>query len=225
MKAIVPIGGLAAMLMIAAVGFAQDSKPAEIITAGHHLAKVLDKMDVEHRWLSETPVKWRTGEPLERKVEDGKHHTHCSAFVAAAAAELGIYVLRPPQHSSTMLADAQYDWLQGDGRKEGWQPVATALAAQQRANRGELVIAVYKERDPKKPGHAAIVRPSTKSEAKIREEGPQIIQAGMENHASTSLKDGFKHHPAAFRDNLIRFYSHAVPKEPESEEKSKAKKQ
>jgi hypothetical protein len=124
-----------------------------------------------------------------------------------------------------MLADAQYDWLHGDGKKEGWQPVATTLAAQQRANRGDLVIAVYKERDPTKPGHAAIVRPSTKSEAKIREEGPQIIQAGMENHASTSLREGFKHHPTAFRDNLIRFYSHTVPKEPEATEKSEAKEQ
>jgi hypothetical protein len=225
MKAIRPIIVCATIFLLAAVGFAQESKPIEITAAGRHLAKVLDKMDVEHRWLSEKPVKWRTGEPLDRKVEDNKHHTHCSAFVAAAAAELGIYILRPPQHSSTMLADAQFDWLPAEGRKEGWQPVATALAAQQSANRGDLVVAIYKDRDPKKPGHAAIVRPSAKSEVKIREEGPQIIQAGMENHASASLKEGFKHHPAAFRDNLIRFYSHPVPAKQDAETDDKAKKE
>ena len=211
MKAIHPVHVFAAISLLAAAGSAQETKSIEITPAGRHLAKVLDQMDVEHRWLSEKPVKWRTGEPLNRKVEDNKHHTHCSAFVAAAAAELGIYILRPPQHSSTMLADAQYDWLQGAGRKEGWQPVATALESQQLANRGELVVAIYKDRDPKKPGHAALVRPSTKREAKIREEVPQIIQAGMENHASTNLNEGFKHHPAAFRDNLIRFYAHSIP--------------
>ena len=47
--------------------------------------------------------------------------------------------------------------------------------------------------------------------AKIHEEGPQIIQAGAANHASTSLKEGFKNHKAAFADGLIRFYAHALP--------------
>jgi hypothetical protein len=223
MKAILSISVFVALFLLASAVSAQESKPDEITAAGRHLAKVLDQMDVEHHWLAETPVKWRTGEPLDRKVEDNKHHTHCSAFVAAAAAELGIYILRPPQHSSTMLADAQYDWLREEGKKEGWRPVATALESQQLANRGNLVVAIYKERDPQKPGHAAIVRPSTKSAAKIREEGPQIIQAGMTNYISTSLKEGFKHHPAAFRDNLIRFYAHPVPAKKDAEKTGKAK--
>ena len=223
MKTVLSVGAFAAALFLAVRAVAQESKPGEITAAGKHLTKVLDQMDVEHRWLSERPVKWRTGEPLDKKVEDNKHHTHCSAFVAATAAELGIYILRPPQHSSMMLADAQYDWLHGEGKNEGWQPVATGLEAQQLANRGNLVVAVYKDRDPEKPGHVAIVRPSTKSESKIREEGPQIIQAGMENHASTSLREGFKHHPATFRDNLIRFYSHAVPAKHDAESAGKTK--
>ena len=60
-------------------------------------------------------------------------------------------------------------------------------------------------------GHIAIVRPSTKSEATIQAEGPQVIQAGLENHASTSLKEGFKHHRAAFREGQIRYFAHPLP--------------
>jgi hypothetical protein len=116
-----------------------------------------------------------------------------------------------------MLANAQYDWLDGEGRREGWTPVATGREAQQFANRGCLVVAVYKESDPKRPGHIAIVRPNAKSEAKIHEEGPQIIQAGRDNHASTSLKEGFKHHRAAFRDDQIRFFAHPIPARQESQ--------
>jgi hypothetical protein len=224
MRAILPVGAMAGALLLLTAAAAQEPKPGEITAAGQHLAKALDQMDVEHRWLVASPVKWRTGEPLEGKTADGKHHTHCSAFAAAAAAELGIYLLRPPQHSSALLAGAQYDWLAGDGKKEGWQPVATAAESQQLANRGYLVVAVYKERDPQKPGHVAIVRPSVKSAAQIREEGPQIIQAGMENHASTSLKEGFKHHPTALRDNLIRFYAHPIPAKQDADSGGKAKK-
>lgn len=203
-------------LFLATVGLSREPAYAIAISpAGHRLAKVLDQMDVEHRWLSGKYVKWRTGEPLDKPVTDGKLHSHCSAFVAAAAAELGIYILRPPQHSSTLLANAQYDWLGGEGRKEGWTPVATALEAQQLANQGSLVVAVYRESD-KKPGHIAIIRPSTKGEAKIREEGPQITQAGMDNRVSTSLMEGFKHHRAAFHGGHIRYFAHPVPAKPES---------
>jgi len=205
--------GVFAMTFLWAVALtAQEARPTIAITpAGQHLAEALDRMNVEHHWLAGKSVKWRTGEIIDKPVTDGKSHTHCSAFVAAAAEKLGVYILRPPKHSATLLANAQYDWLGGEGRNEGWTLVATGLEAQQLANRGYLVVAVYKESDSKKPGHIAVVRPSTKSEAKIREEGPQIIQAGKDNYASTSIKEGFKHHRAAFRDGLIRFFTHPVP--------------
>ena len=204
---------IAAIFLLAACAVAQETKlVAPITPAGQRLVHALDKMDVEHRWLSGKSVKWRTGEALDQPVTDGKSHTHCSAFAAAAAAELGVYLLRPPKHPSAMLANAQYDWLGSEeGRKEGWTPVATGLEAQQLANRGTLVVAVYKESDPKKHGHIAIVRPSAKTDAAIQQEGPQIIQAGMNNYTSASLKEGFKHHRGAFRDGQIRFFSHVVP--------------
>lgn len=197
------------------VSQAQEPSTASDINAeGHKLAKVLDGLDVEHHWLAGKHVKWQTGEPLDRPTNDALPHTHCSAFVAAAAEKLGIYLLRPPKHPANSLANAQYDWLSAEGRKEGWKSVGSALEAQQLANRGSLVVAVFKESDPKKHGHIAIVRPSEKNEAKIKDEGPDIIQAGMDNFSSTSLKEGFKHHKHAFRDNLIRFYEHHVPENP-----------
>ncbi|MGO9111306.1 MAG: hypothetical protein ACLP9L_18930 [Thermoguttaceae bacterium] len=82
--------------------------------------------------------------------------------------------------------------------------------AQRFANEGYLVVAVFKESDPNRPGHIAIVRPSTKSNEKIEAEGPQITQAGLQNARSTSLREGFKHHPDAWGKQLIRYFAHKV---------------
>jgi hypothetical protein len=92
-----------------------------------------------------------------------------------------------------------------------WRAGWTRWRKNATTNRGYLVVAVYKESDAAKPGHIAIVRPIAKSDAKIREEGPQVIQAGSDNHASTSLKEGFTHHPGAFREGQIRYFVHALP--------------
>jgi len=180
----------------------------EITPAGQRLSKFLDNMDVEHLWLPGGKVKWQTGEPLDKPVMDGNKHTHCSAFVAAACQRLDIYILRPPDHSATMLANAQFDWLHDEGKKEGWKPVRSAQQAQAFANRGYLVVATCKENG--KAGHIAIVRPSTKSAERIENEGPQIIQAGRTNYKSASLKRGFKNHPREFREKRIRYYAHKV---------------
>jgi hypothetical protein len=71
-------------------------------------------------------------------------------------------------------------------------------------------VAVYKNHDPKKSGHIAIIRPSTKSGEEIQAEGPEVTQAGGTNHNSCSLKTGFRNHPGAFANGEIRFYSHVV---------------
>src|SRR5437763_13768976 len=73
---------------------------------GKRLTAALDAMDVEHKWLAREYVKWETGEALDKAVTDGKPHTHCSAFVAAACKKLGVYILRPPEHKATQLANA-----------------------------------------------------------------------------------------------------------------------
>jgi hypothetical protein len=181
----------------------------EITPAGRTLASRLDAMNVENLWLASQSVNWKTGEPLAKPVIDGKAHTHCSAFVASTCQRLGVYILRPPDHSTVLLANAQYDWLRAQGAALGWTPVKDGARAQALANSGTLVVAAFREADPAKPGHVAIVRPSTKDLQKIIEHGPQIIQAGMTNYRSTSLAVGFKHHKSAW-PNRVRYYAHGL---------------
>lgn len=181
-----------------------------ISPAAERLVKVFDSMHVEEHWLAGVIVDWRTGEPTGKKVTDGGKHTHCSQFAAALCERLGVYLLRPPEHSAVLLANAQYDWLPDKGREAGWNPVPDGVAAQDLANRGQVVVAVYKNHNPKKSGHIAIVRPGAKSATEIAEEGPDVIQAGGRNRNRTTLKQGFANHPGAFRDGKIQFHSHPV---------------
>ena len=170
----------------------------------------IDALDVEHRWPAGVHVHWESGEPDGRAESGTGKHTHCSAFVAAAAKKLGIYILRPPEHKQILLANAQFDWLEGEGAQQGWRPLRDAVEAQAAANRGEFVVATYKNHHDDKPGHIAIVRPSDKSAAAIRSEGPEVTQAGGTNYRDTNLAHGFAGHPAAWERHEVRFYTHAV---------------
>ena len=172
-------------------------------------AAIIDAMDVEHRWPAGERVNWETGIP-DGEGEGPSRATHCSAFVAAAAEKLGIYILRPPEHSPILLADAQYDWLSRQGMAEGWKRLDGGVAAQNYANEGWFVVAVYREPDVHKPGHIAIVRPSEKSPAAIAIDGPQETQAGARNYRSIGVREGFSHHRRAFADNEIAYFAHAI---------------
>jgi hypothetical protein len=192
----------------------------KIAPAGAWLAKFLDKLDVEHHWLrGHDHVAWKSGLPLamehgKRLTPLAKDETHCSAFAAAAADALGIYLLHPPEHSHVLLANAQFEWLPSDaGRKAGWRTVESAVAAQQRANDGELVVAAFKNPNAMMPGHIAIVRPSAETAERIEAQGPQIVQAGFTNYRSASLATGFDYHPGAWvagGGGGVRFYAHVV---------------
>jgi hypothetical protein len=206
------IAALAACLFLIAPVCADDISPK-----GKKLAHALDQMHVDKLWLKGAYVKWESGEPLDKEVTDGKPHTHCSAFAASTCKKLGLYLLRPKSksdpagvtgHSETLLANAQYDWLgSAEGRKFGWLLATTPVEAQRVANRGYLVVASYKESDPKKSGHIAIVRPSTRSETSIERDGPEIIQAGGTNFNSGTLRAGFGSHPAAWKnEKQVRFF-------------------
>ena len=50
-------------------------------------------------------------EPPGSDVSPVTDPTHCSAFVASFSKQLGVYMLRPPDHSPTLLANAQMRWL------------------------------------------------------------------------------------------------------------------
>lgn len=172
------------------------------------LAQALDDFQVETHWLKGVGVDWLTGEPNGKRVRVGD--THCSAFAAAAAYKLGVYILRPPEHKTTLLANAQNEWLNTQGAMQGWERVEDGAHAQALANQGYLVVASYKNPDPKKRGHIAIVRPSEKSITEILSDGPQIIQAGGTNYNSASLRQGFMAHPRAFPNNQIQFFVHNI---------------
>jgi len=178
--------------------------------AGRKLAAELDGMDVEAHWFAHEHVNWETGDFDRGGEYEGPGHTHCSAFAAAAAKRLGVYLLRPPQHGQRLLANAQAQWLaSSEGRRNGWSPVRDGREAQTLANLGSLVVVVFANPDAKKPGHVAIVRPSEKSTRALADDGPQIIQAGTHNHNSTVVRIGFQNHPGAFPGG-VRYYVHSI---------------
>jgi hypothetical protein len=174
------------------------------------LVQVLQSLDVEHRWIAGAHVDWRTGLPDGSSETLPGHHTHCSAFVAAAAEKLGVYILRPPEHGQVLLANAQYEWLGEDGAGSGWRRLDGLLEAQLFANRGFLVVASYRSHRDNKPGHIAIVLPGDKSAEEIEAEGPNVMQAATVNSASISLRAGFAGHPHAWVDREVAFYAHAA---------------
>jgi hypothetical protein len=193
---------------------AQERQPAccgPITAAGERLSGTLDAMDVENHWLNHDHVNWETG--VADKGEDYTGpgtHTHCSAFAAAAAKRLGVYLLRPPDHGQILLANAQYEWLAGEnGRQAGWRALAGMEEAQRQANQGNLVLAVYESPNDHKPGHVAIVRPSKRTMAALIADGPETISAGEHNHNKVNARVAFEHHPGAFPD-AVRYYMHPI---------------
>jgi hypothetical protein len=196
---------------------------AVISEGGERLRVFLDGTHVETRWIANFHVIWQTGQRNGPAEGDPAHHTHCSAYVAAAALYLDIYILRPPNHRQLRLANSQVSWLSGDGNESG--PTAeeagwTALGmsgdngvldhAITAANAGKLVVAGYFQPPTQQPdgtqiqqaGHIVVVRPQ---ESFPSDEGPQVVTAGVQNFKSASMKFAFGDHPLAWPDNIQLF--------------------
>jgi hypothetical protein len=174
---------------------------------------MLDASDVEHLWLARDHVNWETGQrdrDRDAVRPDGHAATHCSAFAAAMAERLGIYLLHPPDHALTLLANSQTAWLGGpDAQSQGWQWVPDAKSAQSLTNQGKLVVISFANPDPQRPGHIVIIRPSEKTEAELAIEGPDIIQAGATNHNKWTAVSAFAHHRGAWPDR-VKIFAHDV---------------
>lgn len=198
---------LAALLLPAAPALAQPCC-GPVTPNGERLLQRLDASGVDHLWLPHKHVNWETGE-----VDNDPHArpaaTHCSAFVASFAKQLGVYILRPPEHSPVLLANAQMRWLATDGGSSGWRRLPDAATAQQSANRGNLVVAVYENPDRHRPGHIAFIRPGQPSAARLAADGPEVTQAGATNAIAMPLKRAFSHHRGAWPDD-IRYFEHAI---------------
>jgi hypothetical protein len=203
------VAGCAVVAALALAGAASAADDA-ITPPAQQMFRELDAMGVETKWIAGEHVYWESGLPTGVPETSPGKHTHCSAFVAAAAKKLGVYILRPPEHGQKLLANAQNEWLAGAGPARGWHRLADAREAQAAANRGLLVVASYHNHHDDRPGHIAIVRPGTKTPEQIAAEGPDLIQAGSVNATSISIKSGFAGHPAAWRDNEIAYYAHEV---------------
>ena len=209
---------LAALLLGSAPARAQPCC-GPITPEGRALAGFLDRTGVDHLWRAGWHVDWRSGAINRPEPGGAEAKTHCSAFVAAIAERLGVYILRPPQHRQSLLANAQMRWLEDQGESEGWHPVANLEEAQRLANRGLLVVASYKSPNPHRPGHIAILRPSEKSLAALLRDGPDETQAGAANYLSVPLAEGFRHHRGAWpsgRPNSVRFFAHSLARLPAS---------
>jgi hypothetical protein len=87
----------------------------ELATA---FAGFVASLDVEQFWQRAVAVDWETGEPTS-EFSVSPTDTHCSAFAAAVAKDVGIYLLQPPDHhprrrtqeGQEFLANAQSFWL------------------------------------------------------------------------------------------------------------------
>ncbi len=192
------------------LGFAATAQAQHVSSKATNVIATIDGLDVEHHWPAGLHVSWETGQPDGRPESGIGKHTHCSAFVAAAAKRFGIYILRPPEHPQILLANAQYDWLQDEGARHGWRALEGPVQAQELANRGDFVVAAYQNSHSDKPGHIAIVRPSDRKEASVLRDGPEVTQAGLTNYRATTLAQGFAGHPAAWSRHEVRFFAHTV---------------
>lgn len=203
-----PLLRLSLSALVLAVAWSLPTLAGDISPAGQKLAQKLDSFDVETHWPAHMHVNWETGDPDGKPEKGTGVHTHCSAFVASAAKQLGVYILRPPEHGQVLLANAQNEWLEGEGAAQGWRRLKNGQEAEDEANKGQLVVASYHNHHDNKPGHIAIVRPSTKGAEAITEEGPDMVQAGSHNYNVVSARKGFAGHPAAWRNNEIEYFAH-----------------
>lgn len=205
--------GLAMGLLLAAAPDPAEPCCGPITPDGMKLARLLDQSGVDHLWLAAQHIVWDTGEQDPARPGGTMHTTHCSAFAAAIAGRLGIYVLRPPQHPQTLLANAQMGWLREAGGGSGWRSLPDPTAAQAAANRGELVVEAFENPNPHRPGHIAIVRPSEQSADALERSGPRETQAGATNALDISTARGFAHHPGAWvagGQGGIRYFAHTI---------------
>ena len=176
--------------------------------AGDRLTRIIDDLDVEHRWRGKTGVDWRTGlvQPGELMLT-----THSGAFVASACDHLGADLLHPPEHSPVKLATAQAAWLVGEGKAHGWRPVGSNVVAQSLANQGFAVIALLWDRDQTHPGLAAIVRPGARPRSSVEADGPDVALAGRQNHKVIPLREAFRTESPASSPGETILFAHACP--------------
>jgi hypothetical protein len=198
--------------------------PGYTPAGGPRLTEFLDGLPLTSRWIHHHRVVWQTGQQNAPEGQGPEAETHCSAFIAAAALMLDIYVLRPPNHGQELLANAQAAWLAGEATypgptaaASGWIALGSSgdpgalKAAVDAANLGRLVVGVYKAPSVRKPdgklhqvpGHTCIVRPQ--SAAAVGDDGPRVMCAADVNRTDTPMQTAFHAHPEAWPDRIALY--------------------
>ena len=183
-----------------------------VTPAASRVLRVLNASGIDRLWANGRHVNWETGIADEPVGYTGPNKsTHCSCFVAAMAKRLGIYLLRPPEHSQQLLANAQFTWLHGqEAQRLGWTKVMGRENAQRMANQGAFVIAAVQNSNPHRAGHITIVRPEALTWTQIRTDGLVVAHSGFRNSVQVSEKTGFERHEGAWPDG-ISYFVHPVP--------------
>ncbi len=131
--------------------------------------------------------------------------------MASFAKQLGVYILRPPEHSPVLLANAQMRWLPTDNGSTGWRRLPDVATAQQERQPGQPGGRRLRE-SPTATGRSriAFIRPGRPGAARLASDGPEVTQAGATNAiASLPLRRAFSHHRGAWPDD-IRYFEHAI---------------
>jgi hypothetical protein len=209
-----------------------DDDPTKSYTpaGGPRLTEFLDALPVTTRWIHNHRVVWQTGQQNAPEGSGLTPETHCSAFIAAVALMLDIYILRPPHHHQKDLANAQADWFAGTGTFGGptasdshWVALGSSgdagvlEAAAEAAKLGKLVVAIYKAPQVAGSdghGHAVIVRPP--NGAATGADGPHVMSVADVNRCDTTMKTAFHAHPEAW-PNRIALYAHPTDLEKDAD--------
>ncbi len=197
---------LVSFVFIAFSAFAQSMM--NIDTSGIKLQQFYKKLNVENLWQKGVHVNWETGE-ADNPDATKNIKTHCSSFAAAACKWLNIYLLHPPEHNPSLLANAQYNWLSTpEAANDGWKklPNNDYKMIQEKANNGFVVIAVWKNPSPHLSGHIALIMPQNIDVERLSEKTIKIIQAGRINSSNISLAEGFEKHIISWQNSSIVFY-------------------
>ena len=138
-----------------------------------HLEAVVDQFNVE----------------TAERYQAANGMTWCNKFACDVTAALGCPLPFTLLHGATWResrANDLFDWLMGEsGVASGWELLKSEHVAKAMADEGQVVLAAWKNTNPPKPGHIAILLPSHGAE------GLWIAQAGAKNLERAPIADGF----------------------------------
>lgn len=186
-----------------------------ITIGGQSLAVLFNQTNVEFLWKNKNAINWFNGQSIHDLSGELPKLNHSGAYIASVLRKLGIYILQPPQASQTLLENNQHDWLLEIGIIDYnytylGNNLNSRINAQKEANKGNIVIASYKNINEELPGNIAFVIPFLTDTTEITLNGCRVIQASFINYNSVFLKEAFSLFPNAFDNFLIDFFSYSI---------------